>query len=127
MLAAPRVEPPRVEPPAVAPVANRPAPAPSSSPSAYVPTEEWTWRLLDRGFSAAEAAAIRGLEPAAILRHATWTARQGKAVPLAAFLPDDVLARWDAWRRERGDAPPPAEPGLDPALWPLYLACRAIG
>jgi ATP-dependent DNA helicase RecQ len=96
------------------------APGPAT---AYIPTEEWTWRLLDRGFSAADAAAIRGLEPSAILRHATWTARQGKPVPLAAFLPDDLLARWEAWHAARGDSPPD-DPALDPALWALFVACK---
>src|SRR5207249_10720544 len=94
-------------------------PEPSSATVAYVPTGEWTWRLLDRGFTLDEAAAIRGLEPSAILRHATWVARQGKPVPLEAFLKPDVVARWDAWRREHGDDPPPSEPG---GLWHLYLA-----
>ena len=99
--------------------ANGVAPAPK--PEAYISTEEWTWRLLDRGFTPDEAAAIRGLERSAIVRHATSAARQGKPIPLAAFLAPEVIARWDAWRSEHKDTPPPDDPSN---LWPLYRACR---
>ncbi|HMB02250.1 MAG TPA: RQC domain-containing protein, partial [Isosphaeraceae bacterium] len=58
-----------------------PAPAPPSTAS-YVPTEEWTWRLLDREFTIEEVAAIRGLEPVIVIRHAIWMARQGRPVAL---------------------------------------------
>jgi ATP-dependent DNA helicase RecQ len=88
--------------------------------SEYVPTEEWTWRLIDRGFHLAEIAAIRGLEPAAIVRHATWAAKRGKSVPYSAFLTPEALARWEAWR---GEEPPPDAAAM-PGLWPLFLACR---
>ncbi len=100
-----------------------PRPAPISK-AGYVPTEEWTWRLLDRGFSLDEAAAIRGLELEAIVRHATWMARQGKPVPLSAFLTPEVIERWEAWHLEHGNARPPEELGGAFALWGLYLACR---
>ncbi|MBX6314710.1 MAG: helix-turn-helix domain-containing protein, partial [Isosphaeraceae bacterium] len=97
---------------------------PPASARPYRPTEEWTCLLLERGFSLHEAAAIRGLEPSAILRHVALAARQGRKVPLDALLAPDLLARWDAWHREHGEAPPPPEPGIAPELWPLYLACR---
>jgi ATP-dependent DNA helicase RecQ len=109
------------EPP---PVAARPEPPretrPSSS-SAYVPTEEWTWRLLDRGFTPQEAAAIRGLDLSAIFRHATLAARQGKAVSVEAFISADVLDRWRAWRAENGDRPAP-DAASHADAWALFLA-----
>ena len=106
--------------PAASPAASQPAPRPTAPPAGdYVSTEEWTWRLLDRGFDAAEAAAIRGLEPAAIVRHATWIARAGKAVRISAFLDGATIDVWSAHRGEAGDAPPPGvEPG---GLWGLFL------
>lgn len=104
--------------------APRPAPAPSGGP--YVPTEEWTWRLIDRGFTLAEAAAIRGLEPAAIVRHLTWIARKGRPAPLASILDGEHLERWRQWHQTHGDTPP-TEPDLDPALWDLFLACQPGG
>ena len=116
-----RVEPAR-EP------AQAPAPLPNPSPAnrGYVPTEEWTWRLLDRGFGLDEAAAIRGLELGVVVRHATLMARKGHAVPLDRFLTPETLALWEA-RRDRGDSNPLPE-GEDPAgLWGLFLACRAAG
>ena len=57
------------------------APAPT-----HVSTEEWTWRLVDRGFTIAEAAAIRGLEPAAIIRHLTWMVRRGHQLAIESHL-----------------------------------------
>ncbi|HEV3167227.1 MAG TPA: RecQ family ATP-dependent DNA helicase [Isosphaeraceae bacterium] len=89
-----------------------------------VPTEEWTWRLLDRGFSAVEAAAIRGLELATIIRHATSLVGHGRPVPLGAFLTPEQAAIWDAWYGQQGEASPPADLGSSPAFWPLYLALR---
>jgi ATP-dependent DNA helicase RecQ len=90
----------------------------------YISTEEWTWRLLDRGFTPADAAAIRGLEPSAILRHATWMARQGRPVAIGGFLEAEALARWDTWHAEHGEQAPPADPGVPSGLWALFLACR---
>jgi ATP-dependent DNA helicase RecQ len=99
---------------------GRPDPA---TPSPYVATEEWTWRLLDRGFSIDEAAAIRGLEVSAIVRHATWMVKKGHAVPLASFLGKDDLELWlEALRRGGTAGPPPSGP--HPELWPLFIACR---
>jgi hypothetical protein len=96
----------------------------AAQPSRYVPTEEWTWRLLDRGFTLDEAAAVRSLERSAIIRHVTWMARQGRAIPLASFLPREIAERWDAWHVAHGDAPPPPEADAAADLWPLFLACR---
>jgi ATP-dependent DNA helicase RecQ len=98
-------------------------PVTAPSASSYVATEEWTWRLLDRGFTLDEAAAIRGLEQSAILRHATRVARQGKLVPLAAFLDPESRSRFQDWHRENGENPPPDGLGLPEGFWPLYLAC----
>lgn len=103
-----------------APGPPKPAAVNPAPPSAHVRTEEWTWRLLDRGFSADEAAAIRGLERSAIVRHATWMAREGRPVSMAAFLDRDRL---DAWRSHSEETPPP---DADPALWSLYVAAREL-
>jgi ATP-dependent DNA helicase RecQ len=112
-------------PPPTPPIREeRPSKAPASF-SLYVPTEEWTWRLLDRGFTIEEAAAIRGLEPAIVIRHVTWMARQGRPVALEAFLEVETLERWEAWRAEHGEAAPPSDPPNVAAFWPLFLACRA--
>ncbi len=113
----PRPDPPREPTPAPA----RPVVPPTSSSATYIPTEEWTWRLLDRGFTPHEAAAIRGLDLTAILRHATLAARRGKPVPIEAFVAADALARWRAWRSEHDDAPPP---DAEPETWSLFLAAE---
>jgi ATP-dependent DNA helicase RecQ len=89
----------------------------------YVPTEEWTWRLLDRGFTIDEAAAIRGLEPNIVIRHVLWMVRQGRPVALERFLDGGTIAHWEAWRGKHGEAAPPPESPVA-ALWPLFLACR---
>ena len=96
-----------------------------STPSSkdYVPTEEWTWRLLDRGFSLEEAAAIRGLELSAIVRHATLMARKGHPVDIDRCVPAELLARWDEHRR-RGEAFSPSDGEDASGLWALFLACR---
>jgi ATP-dependent DNA helicase RecQ len=121
-------EPPR-EPQSPRPVVDR---TPSNGPpvgstttptsKSYVPTEEWTWRLLDKGFSLEEAAAIRGLEPAAIVRHATLMARKGQPITVERFVPVGMLGSWEKIR-ERGELSPPA--GADEGLWGLFLACQA--
>jgi ATP-dependent DNA helicase RecQ len=113
------LKPPRPAPPVVADQADR------SASSDYVPTEEWTCRLIDRGFTLDDAASIRGLDLSAILRHLTLAARQGRAVPPEAFLEPEILQRWDEWRSERGDAVPPPDRPASEAMWNLYLACRA--
>ena len=47
-----------------------PQPLPGVSDAQSVPTEEWTRRLLDRGFTIDEAAAIRGIDRSTVIRHA---------------------------------------------------------
>ena len=106
---------------------DRPVPPPHHASATYIPTEEWTWRLLDRGFTLDEAAAIRGLDQAAIIRHAALMARQGRLIAVETFLTPDVIRRWDAWRAEHGNAPPPLERGISADLWALFLACRTTG
>jgi ATP-dependent DNA helicase RecQ len=89
----------------------------------YVPTEEWTWRLLERGFTPGDAAEIRGLDLSAIVRHATLLARQGKDVPLDPFLGEERLRTWSEFRLARpGETPTDA--GEDQGLWSLFLACQ---
>ncbi|WP_435016335.1 RecQ family ATP-dependent DNA helicase [Tundrisphaera sp. TA3] len=85
-----------------------------------VSTEEWTWRLLDRGFAPDEVAAIRGLDFSDVVRHATRVARLGKPVAITAFLTPEVIAHWD--EAVRGGAARGPEPS--PGLWALYMACR---
>ncbi len=77
----------------------------------YIPTEEWTWRLLDRGFTLDEAAAIRGLDQAAIIRHAALMARQGRLIAVETFLTPDVIRRWDAWWCRARQRPSPPRTG----------------
>jgi ATP-dependent DNA helicase RecQ len=99
-----------------------PRPTVSSPPS--VPTEEWTWRLLDRGFTIDDAAEIRGLERSAIIRHATWMAHEGRPIPDSAMLSSEMVLRWNTWLGEHGETPPPPELGASADLWPLFLATR---
>ena len=100
----PRPEPPKVAPKMSAPVA--PSPPKIVAPAkVHISAEEWTWRLLERGFGLDEAAAIRGMEPAIIVRHATWMARQGRAIPLGLFLAPETLEAWDD-RRRAGETGP---------------------
>jgi ATP-dependent DNA helicase RecQ len=112
------VAPERAEPPAVA------RPTSPSTAKAYVPTEEWTWRLIDRGFSLEDAAAIRGLELPAIVRHATLMARKGQPIPLERCIPAGLLQEWHE-RRAREDVAAPSEVEDPAGLWSLFLACRA--
>ena len=121
---------------------GRPAPAPSPAPSriadgpaagpgptsprrrpaTYVPTEEWTWRLLDRGFTLDEAAAIRGLDRRrSSAMPPGWPGRG--TVPIEAFLPPETLGRWDE-RRRPGETARLPRPRTVPGLWALFLACR---
>ena len=95
-----------------------------ASDSSRVETEEWTWRLLDRGFSAEETAAIRGIELLAVLKHARLILKKGKAVPLDRFLSDSQISSWDAWRTAKGDASPPDESPNGVELWKLFVGSR---
>jgi ATP-dependent DNA helicase RecQ len=103
---------------------STPRPPSPPSPSTYVSTEEWTWRLLDRGFTLDEAAAIRGLLPTDILRHLALAVRQGKPLDPGSFLAPGVLSRWDQWRAANGDAAPPPPDAGSAGLWSLFVACR---
>ncbi|APW60912.1 ATP-dependent DNA helicase RecQ [Paludisphaera borealis] len=125
-------------PPAAATIAPpepppRPAPAPTPTPtvaptqapaSEHVSTEEWTWRLLDRGFNIDEASAIRGLDPAVVIRHLTWMVRRDRRLAVESFLPPETIAAWDAWSTSHPAGEPPAEPAASVSLWPLFRACR---
>ena len=108
-----------------APSATTPT-RPLSPTTRPVPTEEWTWRLLEKGFSPEDVAAIRMLDRAAVVRHATLCVRQGKAVRVELFLDAETLARWDGWRAEWGDAAPPDGPNASADLWALFVACRRL-
>jgi ATP-dependent DNA helicase RecQ len=124
MAAAPPAAPTIMRPaPTRTPVAD-PNPSPAITPS-YVSTEEWTWRLLDRGFTLDEAAAIRGLDRTAVIRHCLAMVGQGRPIALEAFLTPEVAANWQRWHSTRGEATPPGDLGGHAALWPLFLACRA--
>ncbi len=129
----PRAELPRAAPRVTAPATSRevksaPVSRPVAVPSgAYVSTEEWTWRLLEKGFSLDEAAAIRGLERSAVLRHALWMSREGRSIPLSSFLAPEAQGHWDAWLADHPDDPPPEDLGASTELWPLYLSVKSRG
>ncbi len=89
----------------------------------YVPTEEWTSRLIDRGFTLAEAAAIRGLDASMIVRHLIWMVRRGHPLLIETVLPPETIAAWDTWRVANGETAP-KEPADSIHVWPLFLACR---
>jgi ATP-dependent DNA helicase RecQ len=80
-------------------------------------------RLLDRGFSLEESAAIRGIELSAIVRHATLMARNGRRVAIDGYLSPRTLYEWDE-RRRSGQVTPPAIEDDPLGLWDLFLACR---
>jgi ATP-dependent DNA helicase RecQ len=113
-----------VSPPTAGTVVISPSPqASTDSASKYVPTEEWTSRLIDRGFTIAEAAAIRGLDAPLIVRHLTWMVRRGHPLSVETLLAPETIAAWDAWHLEHGETAPP-EPASAIHVWPLFLACR---
>jgi ATP-dependent DNA helicase RecQ len=108
----------------VRPAETRTMPEPPAGGGAYVSTEEWTVRLLERGFSLAEAAAIRGLDLQAVARHALWMARKGRKIEVACVLEvEDMRGRWrDHLEKNGPSAPPEGEEGLG-FLWTLFVAC----
>ena len=120
---APALEPLRPSRPAREFGAGIEAASPGARPGPMVPTEEWTGRLLDRDFTAAEIALIRGLEPAAILRHALKLARAGRPVPVAAFVAPAILEVWEERLAAGFDAPLPGSE-VEPGVWELFVACR---
>ena len=113
-----------------APPAERPA-ATDRQPSErrrseppYIPTEEWTCRLLERGFSVEEAAEIRGLDTSAVIRHLSLAIGQGRALEPETFLEAGLLESWDSWRVEHPDTSPP-DAAKAQSLWDLFVACRS--
>ncbi|AMV37258.1 HRDC domain protein [Planctomyces sp. SH-PL62] len=118
---------PRVTTPAATQAEKPPAATlspPPSTASDRVSTEEWTWRLVDRGFSIEEAAAIRGLDASVVARHLVWMVRRGKPLDPSAIAPAEVVAEWDAWMAEHPEGEAPAEPADRAHLWPLFRVCR---
>lgn len=116
--------------PAPSPIAPAPAQPPKPRPATtadHVSTEEWTWRLLDRGFSIEDAASIRGIDPTVVVRHLVWMARRGKTLEATAVAPAEVVAAWDAWLAAHPGGEPPEEPADRVHLWPLFRVCRTGG
>lgn len=105
------------------PIGEDPPPPPPVR-SVPVPTEEWTRRLLAKGFGIDEVAAIRGIDRSAVIRHVTLSARQGNPVSPQWFLTTATIRRWDAWRDDHGEGELPPDHDENGDLWPLYLACR---
>jgi ATP-dependent DNA helicase RecQ len=101
-------------------------PIPTVQP-VQVSTEEWTCRLLDRGFSATDAAAIRGMDLAEIARHAVEQTRRGRTVPISAFLDAATIEQWDSWLLDRGPVPPPDDASERLELWGVFLALKGAG
>jgi ATP-dependent DNA helicase RecQ len=101
-----------------------PGSPPPTTNAPRVPTEEWTWRLIDRGFSVDEAAQIRGLDKEAIVRHLIWMVRRGCCLDVESFLAPEVIAAWDATRAGGADLKAPSAPAGSAFLWSLFLACR---
>jgi ATP-dependent DNA helicase RecQ len=104
------------EPPAEATVVEEPndsgpshgEPAAAESPVAAVPTNQqayndaaaqpahyWTWRLLASGYTPAECAVIRSLDPGIVLDHALRALDTGLKVEASWFLTADVLRRME--------------------------------
>jgi ATP-dependent DNA helicase RecQ len=100
---------------------------PAKTSSSHVPTEEWTWRLIERGFTIGEASSVRGLEPSAIVRHLVWMVRRGHPLAVESFVSPTTIAAWDATMAMEGNVPPPTEPADSLYLWPLFVACRTTG
>ncbi len=101
-----------------------PSPRRRRPESPIVATEEWTWRLVERGFTLDEASAIRGLDRMALIGHLVISARQGKAISMPSLLDAQTLRRWEAWRNENGDETPPFDDAGPLDLWPLFIAAR---
>ena len=85
---------PRAEVASAAPASPTPAPPSAPLPRTGEPGDHFE-ACLDRGMDLAaggpglhidEAAAIRGLEPAAIIRHLTWMVKRGHQLPVESFL-----------------------------------------
>lgn len=57
-----------------------------------LPSHYWTWRLLDRGFTPDECAAIRGVAAEVVLDHALRAAEAGHAIDARWFLNAALIA-----------------------------------
>jgi ATP-dependent DNA helicase RecQ len=88
---------------------------------ARIPTEEWTFRLVDRGFGIEDVVAIRCLERAVVIRHLGWTIRAGREVPWDSALPAELVGRWKEHARTGGADASPEDSDQWPGLWPLFL------
>jgi ATP-dependent DNA helicase RecQ len=73
--------------------------ATSAKSSGARPYYHWTVELLARGFTVAEAAEVRNIDPIVVLEHALAAAKAGRRIPRAAFagckFPPECDERWD--------------------------------
>ncbi|WP_422930525.1 RecQ family ATP-dependent DNA helicase [Singulisphaera sp. PoT] len=103
----------------------RPIDEPAPTPAGYVPTEEWTCRLLERGFSPRDAAAIRGLDSEAIIRHVRLAVRRGRKLPPESFIPGEMIETWELRLEHAPDEDPVfGASRAESELWELYQVCR---
>ena len=101
---------------------NEATPSPVRSDEiAKVVAEEWTARLIERGFLIDEAAVIRGMERRVILRHLGWVLKRGRLLRIKEALEPDLIGRWSSWLAEEGDETPPPDARDWPGLWPLFV------
>ncbi|HVX11921.1 MAG TPA: RecQ family ATP-dependent DNA helicase [Pirellulales bacterium] len=94
------------------------------------PPHYWTWRLLDRGFTAEECMEIRGCERDVVLDHVLRAAEAGLAVDMRWMLSGAAIEMLAA---VIGPAEPPRIrpllaklPGLRYEEVQLYLKCRSL-
>ncbi len=64
----------------------------TESSDTSLPSHYWTWRLLDRGFTPEECAAIRGVATEVVLDHALRAADAGHAIDARWFLDAALIA-----------------------------------
>jgi ATP-dependent DNA helicase RecQ len=91
------------------------------------PAHYWTWRLLERGFTQAECALIRGVDEQTVLDHAIAAGRDGRSVSLDAFLPADMielLARTVAASEEMDSVLEDLPPEISEQHVQLYLLTK---
>jgi ATP-dependent DNA helicase RecQ len=94
---------------------------------AAVTDEEWTGRLLDRGFTLEDCQAIRRLDRETLLGHALRLAQAGRPLPLSSLFTPGQLERCERLLREHGPEPPPEHLAEPRAAWDLFVRCRAAG
>jgi hypothetical protein len=73
--------------PRISPVSDREEVAVEQRPTHY-----WTWRLLAKGFSAAECAAIRGLDAESVLKHLLSALEEGRDIDPRWCLSEELLS-----------------------------------